>query len=183
MGLELERSDDPEIAAAASNRPEEIGMVIGAGGDKRTIRGDDIRGDDIVGGQAECPADVPETATQRQAAHAGGGDDPGGHRQAECLRGVVDVTRCRSTLDPHTASLRIDMHALHSPQVQNDAVIAGPETGGIVPTPTDCDRQSLFPREIHARDHIGHVRAPDDQCRMLVDHRVVHRPGFIVGWM
>ena len=46
-----EGGDDPEIAAAAAQRPEQIGIVLRARGDDGAIRRDDLEGQDIVAGQ------------------------------------------------------------------------------------------------------------------------------------
>ncbi len=48
MQLELEAADDTKIAAAAADRPEKIGVVLGAGAQLAPVCGDHIGGKQVV---------------------------------------------------------------------------------------------------------------------------------------
>ena len=69
--LELERGDDPEVAAAAAQRPEQVGVLVGADPAHRAVSGDDLERDHVVAGQAVLahqPADAP---AERESGDAG----------------------------------------------------------------------------------------------------------------
>jgi hypothetical protein len=44
----------------------------------------------------------------------------------------------------------------------------------------DGDKQIVFAREIYAADYVSDVRAPRDQTRLLVNHRIVNLASFII---
>ena len=44
----LERRDDAEVTAAAAHSPEQIGVLVLAGGDQLAIRGDEVDGEQVV---------------------------------------------------------------------------------------------------------------------------------------
>ena len=48
MQLKLELGHDAEVAAAAAERPEEVGIFICAGPHVLAVSGDDFRGDEVV---------------------------------------------------------------------------------------------------------------------------------------
>ena len=46
--LDLERGDDPEVAAAAAQRPEQVGLVVGVDAAELAVGGDELdRGDAV----------------------------------------------------------------------------------------------------------------------------------------
>ncbi len=76
MKPEQERSDDAEVPAAAADGPEEIGVLIGAGGYEAAICQNHVHGEQVVDRQAEGTCEVPEPSAEGQAADTGGRDDP-----------------------------------------------------------------------------------------------------------
>jgi hypothetical protein len=48
MAAKRERGDDPEVAAASSQRPEQVRVRVGARGDKATVRQYHGSGDDLA---------------------------------------------------------------------------------------------------------------------------------------
>ena len=48
---ELELGDDPEVAAAAAQRPEQVGVLVVARPGDPAVGGDDLRGDEVVDAQ------------------------------------------------------------------------------------------------------------------------------------
>src|SRR5581483_1727499 len=68
--LELRLRDDTEVAASASEAPEELRVLVLGRGDELAVGGDDVRPDEVVGGEAVF-------ALEPAAAGAGGeSDDP-----------------------------------------------------------------------------------------------------------
>src|SRR3954449_427739 len=50
--LELEGGGDAEVAPAAVQRPEEVGVLVAAGPDGDAVGGDELDGAEVVAGQA-----------------------------------------------------------------------------------------------------------------------------------
>jgi hypothetical protein len=88
---EQERGDDAEVAAAAAQGPEEIGVFRFAGGDEAAVRQHQIGLEQIVDGQPELAGEVPDAAAQGETADPGRRDDAAGRNQPEGVGGVVDV--------------------------------------------------------------------------------------------
>src|SRR6185503_1246998 len=52
MEAELERGDDPEVAAAPAQTPEQVRVLFLAGSQELAVGGDDVGGKQVVAGQA-----------------------------------------------------------------------------------------------------------------------------------
>ncbi len=93
MQLEQKRGDDAEVAAAAAQRPEEIGVLRFTGGDETAVGQDHVGLQQIVDGQPELAREVADPAAEGDAADAGGGDDAARGCQSESVGGVMEVTQ------------------------------------------------------------------------------------------
>ena len=82
---EFERSHDAEVAAAALQCPEQIGILLGAGLHQLAVRGDHVRADHAVDGEAELALQATDATAEREARDAGVRDGAGGHHEPEGL--------------------------------------------------------------------------------------------------
>ena len=180
-GLEQERGHHPEVAAAASHRPEEIRVLLRAGRDQTAVREHDVHAHEVVDGESVLAAQIADSAAQGEAAHARGREEPARHGQAEGVGRVVHVAPQAPSLDPHRGVLLVDPDPLQAREVEHEAVVAGAETRTVVRPPAYRQEQLLLAGEIHPRHHVRHVRAPRDQGRAPIDHAVVDLAGGIVG--
>src|SRR5207245_2067638 len=89
---EEERRDDAEVAAAAADRPVEVGVLVRAGTHLVAVRENHLGFEKVVDRQAALPGQVPEPAAERQPADAGGGDDPARCGESVLARRAVDLT-------------------------------------------------------------------------------------------
>ena len=110
---ELHRGDHTEVAAAAAQRPEQVGVLLGAGVHQPAVGGDDIRGDQTVAGQAVAAQQPADATAEGEPADPGGGDQPAGDRQAEGLGFVVEVGPGGTALRDGTATSRVDGDRRH----------------------------------------------------------------------
>jgi hypothetical protein len=69
-----EPGDDSEVAAAAAERPEQVWVLLRAGGADLAVRGDDLGLDQVVDGPAEPAGQVSEAAAEGESGDAGLGD-------------------------------------------------------------------------------------------------------------
>ena len=120
---EEERGDDAEVAAAAAQRPEEIGVLRLAGGDEAAVGEHDVGLEQIVDGQPELAREVAQPAAEGDAADAGGGDDAARRGQPEGVGGVVQIAQRRAALDAGGAGLGIDADPVHRREVDDQPVV------------------------------------------------------------
>src|SRR5690606_29734079 len=139
--------DDADVAAAAAQRPEQVGVRVGAGFDQATVGGDDVGFDQVVEREAEAAREVAEAAAEGEPGHAGGRDDAGGRGQAEGMRGVVDVAPERATADARGAGLRVDVDVAHGGEVDDQAAIDGALAGDVVAAAANGEGQIVVAGE------------------------------------
>ena len=75
---QLERGDDAEAAAAAAQRPEQLGVLVLGGAHDPAVPGDELGGDEVVAGQPVLALEPARAAAEREPGDAGGGDAPAG---------------------------------------------------------------------------------------------------------
>ena len=91
MRLEEEARHHAEVAAAAANRPEQIGMLALAGGHDAAIGKDDVGFEQVVDRQPVLAREIAGSAAKRQAGDARRRDDAEGNGEAEGMSRVIDV--------------------------------------------------------------------------------------------
>jgi hypothetical protein len=92
MQSEVEVRDDAEIAAAAADAPQQVGMIARTGAYHAAVRGHDVHRFEIVDRHAEATRESTEAAAQRQSANAGVRDRPERRDESLCIRCAIDLT-------------------------------------------------------------------------------------------
>ena len=182
MQGELELRDDAEVATAALERPQQVGVLAraGAGAHDAPIRGDDLGRHEVVDAEAVTAAQPADAAAQGEAGDAGIRDQASGHRERERLRLAIDVAPERSALDPRTPPFRVDSHAAHRREVDHHAAIADRMPGDVVAAAADRRREALRAGEGNRGAYVRRARAARDHRRAAVDHGVPDRTGDVV---
>ncbi len=153
---ERELRDDAEVAAAPTQRPEQVGVLVPRGGDHLPVRGDDPRLEQVVAGQAAATLQPAAARAERQTGDTGARHPPTGHGQAVLLRGGVDLPPRRPAPDPEPPLVRPDLDVVHQPQVDAD-------------TPVDHGRaRDTVPTAVHRHQGPRVDRRPDRGCHFLV---------------
>ena len=168
----LELGDDAEVAAAAANPPEEIGVLGRACLHELALRRDQVHGQEPVDCQPVLSLKPADAAPEREARDPGVGDDPAGCRQPELLGLAVELAPEHACLGRRGARLRIDADPLHRPQIDHDAAVADRQAGEAVAAAADRDLEPRLASESQRGDHVGHVGAAGDQRRGSVDRPV-----------
>ncbi|MNU57058.1 hypothetical protein D3C71_461680 [compost metagenome] len=181
MKLKFEHGDHAEIAAAASDCPEQVFVVLRAGVQQFSIRGDDIRRQQVVDAQAEPAAEPAEPAPQSQARDPGRRIDAEGNGQAESLGFVVKVGQGCAGFDIGSGGLGIDPHRLHRRKIDHQSVIADGGAGDVVASAADGNQQIVLTPEIHGLAHVGRARATHDDGGTAVYHGVPDFSGIVVA--
>ncbi len=119
---ELQRRHDAEVAAAAAEGPEEIGLVVAVGADEATVGGDELDRVDARRRQAVPAAEEAQATADRVADDADVGRRAG-ERGETVLGGRLDeLDRPDACLDPRDPALRVDLDPPHALGLQEDGV-------------------------------------------------------------
>ena len=105
---------DAEVAAAAAQPPEQVGVLLLAGAHDRPVGRDDLCGQQVVAGQAVAPREVADPAAERQTSDAGGRDDAARRRQPVDGGRVVEATPRGAAAGAGGAGDRVDDHVAAS---------------------------------------------------------------------
>jgi hypothetical protein len=83
-------------------------------------------------------------ATQREAGNTGRRNNTGRHGQSESMTRVIQIALCATGPRMHNAVSRIDPHALHQREINDEPVIAAPQTRPVVASPAYCDEKIIL---------------------------------------
>ena len=134
MQAVFERGYDAEVAAATAKGPEQVRVLVGGGAQHLALRGHHFEGQHIVAGEPVLPCKPAHAAAQRQACDAGLRDHACRHGQAEDVRLAIQFAKQHARLDAGAACPGVDMNALHTGQVDDDAAVAQGAAAHVVST-------------------------------------------------
>ena len=176
--LERELGDDAEVAAAAAQRPEQLGVLVGARGHLAARRPARLRP------RAGCrssgrsprvrwpippPSVSPPTPVVEMTPHGDG--------EPVLVRRRVDLAPGGSRRRHAPCARRVDRDRVQQRQVDDDAVVDAAEAAAVVAAAADSERNVVLAREARSPSRRRRRRAARDQRRPLVDHRVEQAPG------
>ena len=173
MQAVLERRGDAEVAAAAAQRPEEVGIGVGGHVDDAAVGGHELDAEHVVGREPVLRHQPAEAAAERQARDAGRGDRAARDGEPVRCRLAVQLAPEHAALRAHRARSRIDPDALHRRQVDHQRVVGDRAAGDVVPASAYADVEAVCAREADRVDDVGGVLAARDQRRPPVDEPVV----------
>ena len=178
---EREAGDDAEVATAAAQPPEEVG-VLGVGrGHHPPVGSDDLGFHQVVAREPELALEPTAAAPEREARDARRRHAPAGHREAVLRGGRVELTPREATLRVRQLCLRIDLDPLHAAQVDAHAGVDDRRAGDAVAAAVHRQGQVLLPCEVHGCDHVVGRGTAGDEHRAAVDHPVEHRARLVVA--
>jgi len=170
-----------EVASPAAYPPEEVPVLLLAGLQEPAVGGHDVRGDEVVAGEAVLAVEPAEAAPEGEARYAGYRDHPEGGRQPERLRLVVELAQSEPGLGFGGASDGVYADALHGREVQHQPAVAHRLARDAVPAAADGERQVVGAGKLDPSHHVGHARTSDDQGGATVHHAVEDRPSGVVA--
>ena len=175
MQPELERGHDPEVAASASQGPQQFRVLVGAGADQVAVGSDEFGRQQVVARQPVLALQPTRAAAQREPGHAGAGDAAAGGGESEALTGPVDIAPGRTPADTGDASLTVDFDVAEVAHVEDEAAVAQRTARHRVPAGPDRDLEALLTGPPERGDHVVRVRTAGDEQRSMFDHRVEQR--------
>jgi hypothetical protein len=169
---ELELGDHPEVAAAATQTPEQVRTLGGGGAHDLTFGGHQRVGLDVVAGQPELPGEPAHASAQREPANAGMGDVAGGRGQAVRVGREVERAQQRAALDRRAPPGRVDLHAVEEPQVDLKAAVGHGQARDAVAAALDADLHPAPPPVPDDRHDILGRGATRDKRRAPVERGI-----------
>ncbi len=120
--VELDRGDDPEGAAAAAERPEEVGLVRPVGADEVSRCGHDLDRRHLVGADAVLACEPREAAAERVADDTDVGRGTGERGEAVLGSRLDDLDPDHARLGARNPRVRVDRDAAHPLRLEQDRV-------------------------------------------------------------
>jgi hypothetical protein len=180
MQAEFELGDDAEVAAPASDRPEQIGVLIRGRQLDPPVGGYHLGRHQVVEAQPGLARQPSHAAAEREPGDTGVTDMAGGHREAVRLRRRVEIGQQRAPARPRMFRLRVYADLIELAEVDHQAVIGDRLARRAVCAAAHSDLQAGSRGERDRRGHVGHRRAPGDHRRAPVDVGVPHAAGLVV---
>jgi hypothetical protein len=162
MQPELERGDDAEVGAGSAHTPEEVGVLVLAGADDLSVRGDEFDRQHVIGREPVLALKASHPAAEREPGDAGVTHVTERTGKPESLGFSIEITAEGASVDSGEARLRIDTDLSHPREVDNDSAIAGREPSDAVAARPHGDHEILLPSESHSFDDVGGVCAARD---------------------
>ena len=127
----------------------------------------------IVDGESVLAAKITVAAAECQAGNACCRDDAKRDSETEGMGRVVNIAGRATGAHPHGPFRRIDAHAPHHRQINDQPIINAAESGSVMAAAADGDGQPVVTAKIYGGNHIRHIGAACDQQRPFVDRGVV----------
>ena len=176
----LERCDHAEVAAAAAQRPEQIGVLLLRCTNDARIGGHHLGGDQVVARQAGDGREPADAATEREPADAGVADEAARRCEPVLLRGRIDIGPRGAAAADGAPRDRIDGHAVHRTEVDHHPAVADRVPRVVVAAAAHRELEALSAREANrVGDLLGGVAARDER-RLPIDRAVPDRTRAVV---
>ena len=106
-----------EVAAAAAQRPEQVGVLVLARAHEPAVGEHDLGREQRVDRQAVVAHQPADAAAEREPADAGVRDLAGGHGEAVLLGRGVELAEQRAAADADHGALGVDVDARSAPRM------------------------------------------------------------------
>src|SRR5262245_28028147 len=143
MKVVFKRRDDAEIATAAAQAPEEIGVFGRTCPHPSTVGRHDIGGQEIIACQSESAAQPAKATTERKSGDAGVTVDTHGRGEAMGLRRPVEFTQEQPGFGARNVALGINSNLLHPRQVNYQAAVTHGIPSDVMAAAADRETQLL----------------------------------------
>ena len=164
----LERDDDAEIARAAAQAPEEVGVLGRRRGDEPAVGGDQIDREQIVDREAVLARQPARPRRRGQAGDARVRDlaAAGPARPCACVSRSTSPPE-RPGLRPRRPRLRVDPHSLHPRKVEDDPAVRESRTParGVATPPRTASSVPVSRAQSTTADHVGPARLHPRESR------------------
>ena len=180
VGPEREPGHHAEVAAPATQRPEQVGVLLGRGRHHLAAGEHDLQFDELVAGKSVFAREPADATAERQARHAGLRHDPGRHDHRVRGGRRIDVAEQAPSADMDEPLRCVDRDLTQPAEVDRQPALGHGLARDVMPTAAHSGGKAVGARHIDCGDNVGGTRAPQDEARLLVDHAVPDESGLCV---
>jgi hypothetical protein len=152
--VDVKGGDDRIAAAAAAQRPEQVGVVVGVDRSLLAVGGDDLDRIEAVAGEPVLAPEPAQPAAEGEADHPDVGRGPRHPAEPMPVGRLAHLQRQHPGLDPGRLRLGVDLDPAHADGPDQDGVVEGRERGGAVAGPLARDPEAGVGGEAHGRDDV-----------------------------
>ena len=179
VDLELDRGDDAEVAVAAAQRPEQVGLVDGVRADEVAFRGHDLERGDAVGLEAVLARQPAHPAAEGIARDADVGRGAVERREAEIGQRGHDLLPAHAGADADAPRLGVDLDLVEVAEVDEDRVLERAVRPGVVAGRLGADPEAVLTGVADRGDDVALAGGEHDRGRLLVDEEVEGAAGVV----
>ena len=183
MKLELERRDDPEVAASTAHSPKQIGILIIARPTELAIGRHHVDGCEVVDREPEAARHSTKATSGYQSPH------PGVRHRAHwrdqiVLHGLV-IHPCQQAATRHAspAGHGIDTYMPEGREVNQQAAVTGRFPREAVPAAFHGREEMVFPCKVHGGSNVCRTGSLRDQRGVFVKGRIEDAARLIVAFV
>ena len=179
-GAELEARHRGEVAPAAAQRPEQVGVLAGRRLGDAPVGEDDLGGLERVDRQAVAAHEPAHAAAERQPADARVRDLAGRNGEPVLLRRGVDLAQERAAADADEGRRGVDLDAVERAHVDAERTVAHGAAGDGVAARADREAQTRGTGRTDRRRDVVGIGGVGDRRRPPVDGAVPAGAGGVV---
>jgi hypothetical protein len=177
--VELERRDHSGADAAAAQRPEQLGLVLGVRAHEAPLGGEQLDRAHAVAREAVAAPEAAQPAAERGADDADRVVRTGQARQPVRSGGRGQLAPRRPGVHARAAGLGVDLGAGQGARPQQQSIVERRQRGRAVAAGLHRDTQALRAGEHHRRLDVGQAADLDHRSGPQVGRRVVAAAGGI----
>ena len=163
---------DPEVAATATECPEQVGLAFLGGGQQSSVRRDDIDLEETVDRHPVLAHQPAHATAERETGDADGRHVAAGRRQSPFVRAGVVLTPGETGFGRCHTPIGIDVESFHRRKVDDEPEVDRAVPGRAVPTAPHRQGQVVAPGEADRLDDVGDLVWTHDQRRPAVDGQI-----------
>ena len=177
----LEAGHDAEVAAAPTDCPEQVRLVLGVHAPQLSIGRHDLGGEDVVDRQPVEAAEVADAAAHGDAADPDRAGVPEAGRET-VLDGFGGILPSgQAGLGPGGPVRGVDLEALHVAEIDDDAAVDRAVAGRAVAAAPNGQLDAVIARVVDdGRDVVGVRHADDRRWAAIGGNGDEDRPGRVV---
>ena len=176
-----ELGDDAEVAPAAAQRPEQVGVQRRGRRHGPAVGHHHLGREQAVAGEPQGAFEPAAAGAEREPADARGGHPAAGDGQPVLLGGGVDRAPGGAAADPHGAVRGVDDDVVDRAQVDAESPLDDRGAGDTVPAAVHRDGQPEPACEGQRRHDVARSAAAHDPSGVAVDHPVEDPTGLVVA--
>src|SRR5215470_12719897 len=120
MQLELQPGRHTEVAPRAAKTPQQLGILIRACADHRSVGSYELGTDKVVAGEAVLGGEMADSSAECQPGDPGRADNAAGRDEPEALSRRVEIEPPRTAIGARSSRVAVDLDPAHQRKIDQD---------------------------------------------------------------